>query len=222
MPPLKGAIYDLDGTVVDSEGLKFCSLVETLGEYGVELDRDEFMSKWVGRGPGFTEGLERHGLIVHYDDIWRRQTELYMGYIEGELELMPGLIASMEALSGRGMRLGLATGSRRVFMDATMERFGLDRHLEAAVSGSDVPANKPAPDVYEEAVRRLGLVPGECVAFEDSRAGMLSALSAGLWTVVIPNDFTVHMDLSDAHVRMGSLEDALEAVEVLEGMAGSP
>ena len=174
MPPLKGAVFDLDGTVVDSEGLKFRSLVETLGEYGVELDREEFMSKWVGRGLGFTEGLERHGLIVHYDDIWKRQTELYMGYIEGELELKPGVIASMEALSERGMKLGLATGSRNVFMDATIGRFGLDRYLEVALSGYDVPANKPAPDVYEGAVRRLGLVPGECVAFEDSRAGMLS------------------------------------------------
>jgi HAD superfamily hydrolase (TIGR01509 family) len=128
---------------------------------------------------------------------------------------MPGAVDTMAGLRGRGLKLALATGSRKEFMDATVKRFGLMEYLDAAVSGSEVRANKPEPDVYLEAAGKLGLEPRACVAFEDSRGGVESAKAAGMLCVAVPNRYTAGMDLSPADLRIPDLTRGVWAMEEL-------
>ena len=89
--------------------------------------------------------------------------------------------------AGCGFTLGLASSSNRELIDAVLEAGGISGLFAATVSSEEVARGKPAPDVYLEAARRLGVEPGGCVAIEDSHNGIRSAKAAGMSCIAIPN-----------------------------------
>jgi HAD superfamily hydrolase (TIGR01509 family) len=104
-----------------------------------------------------------------------------------ELPLIDGAHQAVGRLAGR-LRLGLASSSPRRLIDTVLATSGLDRFFEVTVSTEEVPAGKPSPAVYTEAVRRLGTEPGATAAVEDSSNGLRSAHAAGLVVVALPHD----------------------------------
>jgi HAD superfamily hydrolase (TIGR01509 family) len=105
---------------------------------------------------------------------------------ERELPLVPGAVEAVERL-GAAFRLAVASSSNRPLIDAVLEASGLGGWFEATVSSEEVARGKPAPDVYLEAARRLGVEPLRCAAVEDSANGIRSAHAAGMRVVAIPN-----------------------------------
>jgi HAD superfamily hydrolase (TIGR01509 family) len=106
------------------------------------------------------------------------------------------------------LTLGLASSSNRELIDLALEAGGIASSFRATVSSEEVPRGKPAPDVYLEAVRRLGLEPAACAAVEDSHNGIRSAKAAGLACVAIPNaHFPPGDALGEADVVLGSLAE---------------
>jgi HAD superfamily hydrolase (TIGR01509 family) len=103
-----------------------------------------------------------------------------------ELPLIPGAREAVERLAAR-WPLGLASSSNREVIDAVLETAGVAQFFRATVSSEEVARGKPAPDVYLEAARRLGVAPEACVAVEDSRNGIRSARAAGMHVIAIPN-----------------------------------
>jgi HAD superfamily hydrolase (TIGR01509 family) len=103
-----------------------------------------------------------------------------------ELPLIPGAVEAVRRTAGR-FRLGLASSSNRELINAVLEAAGLTELFEATVSSEEVARGKPAPDVYLEAARRLGVAPERCGAVEDSHGGIRSAKAAGMFVVAIPN-----------------------------------
>jgi HAD superfamily hydrolase (TIGR01509 family) len=112
----------------------------------------------------------------------RRLEELY----RRELPLIDGAVEAVRQVAKR-WPLGLASSSNRELIDLVLELSGLARYFLATVSSEEVPRGKPAPDVYLEAARRLGVSPARCVAIEDSENGIRSAKAAGMWVLGIPN-----------------------------------
>jgi HAD superfamily hydrolase (TIGR01509 family) len=119
-----------------------------------------------------------------------------------ELPLLDGAVEAVEALAAR-WPLGLASSSNRELIDLVLRVSGLERWFAATVSSEEVPRGKPAPDVYLEAARRLGVPPGRCTAVEDSENGIRSAKAAGMRVVAIPNP------------QYPPAEDALAAADVV-------
>jgi HAD superfamily hydrolase (TIGR01509 family) len=103
-----------------------------------------------------------------------------------ELPLIPSAPEAVQRLAA-SWPLGLASSSNRRLIDAVLELSGLDRFFGATVSSGEVARGKPAPDVYLEAARRLDVSATDCVAVEDSHAGIRSAEAAGMRVVAIPN-----------------------------------
>jgi HAD superfamily hydrolase (TIGR01509 family) len=103
-----------------------------------------------------------------------------------ELPLLPGALEAVEALAAR-WPLGLASSSNRELIDLVLRVSALERWFAATVSSEEVPRGKPAPDVYLEAARRLGVRAESCAAVEDSENGILSAKAAGMRVLAIPN-----------------------------------
>ncbi len=101
------------------------------------------------------------------------------------LPLLPGAAAAVHRLARR-WPLGLASSSPRILIDAVLDRAGLAGEFPVTVSTEEVAKGKPAPDVYLEAARRLGVRPGRCVAVEDSTNGLRSAHAAGAWVIAVP------------------------------------
>jgi HAD superfamily hydrolase (TIGR01509 family) len=107
------------------------------------------------------------------------------GYRE-ELPLLPGAVEVVESMAAR-WPLGLASSSNREAIDLVLELSGLERHFAVALSSEEANRGKPAPDVYLEAARRLGIAAQACVAVEDSESGIRSAHAAGMGVIAVPN-----------------------------------
>jgi HAD superfamily hydrolase (TIGR01509 family) len=108
------------------------------------------------------------------------------GYRE-HLPLIDGAVEAVERMAGRYEMLGLASSANRPLIDLALRESGLERWFGATVSSEEVKRGKPAPDVYLEAARRLGVGPAEAAAVEDSHNGILSAHNAGMHVIAIPN-----------------------------------
>jgi beta-phosphoglucomutase-like phosphatase (HAD superfamily) len=132
---------------------------------------------------------------------------------------MDGFVEVTEEARRRGARLAVATSSPAVQLDvvvrSALAAMGLDGapedFFDAAVTGDDVARTKPAPDIYLETVRRLGVRPDRSIAFEDSVAGVEAAVAAGLVTVAVPTRYSAHLEFPGAIAVVGSLREALEA-----------
>jgi HAD superfamily hydrolase (TIGR01509 family) len=115
-------------------------------------------------------------------EVVRRLEEIY----RRELPLVEGAREAVERLAAR-WPLALASSSNRELIDLVLELSGLARHFRVTVSSEEVARGKPAPDVYLEAARRLGVPPERCAAIEDSENGIRSAKAAGMRVLAIPN-----------------------------------
>ncbi|HKG10897.1 MAG TPA: HAD family phosphatase, partial [Gaiellaceae bacterium] len=126
-------------------------------------------------------GLEQAPEEIN-DLVVERMAERY----RSQLPLLPGAVEAVERIAAR-WPLAVASSSNRVLIDLVLELSGLAPSFRATVSSEEVARGKPAPDVYLEAARRLGVEPTHAAAVEDSSAGIRSASAAGMRVVAIPN-----------------------------------
>jgi len=213
---IEAVVFDLDGLLIQSEEI-WDDVREGLarargGRYGEEEQRAMMgMSS-----PEWSRYMHEHvGLEESPDEIAAEVVELMAARYREELPLIPGAVEAVERLAAR-WPLGLASSSNRPLIDLALELSGLDRLIRASVSSEEVARGKPAPDVYLEACRRLGVDPARAAAIEDSHAGIGSAKAAGMRVIAIPNPAFPPGDeaLADADLVLPSI-DALtpEAVE---------
>jgi len=127
------------------------------------------------------------------------------------VEPRPGARRLLERLSDAGIPLALASNSEREFVQRTLESAGLlpDGPFAAVVSANDIEHPKPAPDIYLEACRRLGVSPAEAVALEDSPIGVASAAAAGMFVIAVP--YFADTEVAGASMQADSLGDAAVA-----------
>jgi HAD superfamily hydrolase (TIGR01509 family) len=184
---IRAVVFDLDGVILRTEEVwdqvRGRYVVERGGRYDEEAQRammgmsapewSRFLHDELGV-PGTPEEISA--------DIVRLMETRY----RERLPLIPGARAAVERLAGR-WSLGLASSSNRPLIDAALEVSGLDRFFAATVSSEEVARGKPAPDVYLEAARRLGVEPERCAAVEDSHSGIRSAKAAAMRVIAIPN-----------------------------------
>jgi HAD superfamily hydrolase (TIGR01509 family) len=180
-------IFDLDGVLMDSEqrwnGAKEALVRETGGRW-----REEAPSVMMGMSSPEWAAYLHDDLGVPMDadaisrDVVRRMEE---GYRES-LPLLPGAAEAVRALADR-WPLGLASSSNREIIDLVLELADFGDAFRVTVSSEEVERGKPAPDVYLEAARRIGVEPGRCVAIEDSGNGLRSAHAAAMAVIAVPN-----------------------------------
>jgi HAD superfamily hydrolase (TIGR01509 family) len=180
-------VFDLDGVIVDSEHVwdeaRQQLAEERGGRWHAEASRDMMgmsspeWSRYMHDVIGLAETPEEINA-----EVVRRLEAAY----REDLPLLPGAAEAVEALAA-AWPLGLASSSNRELIDLVLGASGLGRFFAATVSSEEVPRGKPAPDVYLEAARRLGVEPARAVAVEDSENGIRSARAAGMRVLAIPN-----------------------------------
>jgi HAD superfamily hydrolase (TIGR01509 family) len=206
---LIGAIvFDLDGVIVDSE--------ELWDEVRENLARERG-GRWSEQAQADMMGMSSTewsrymhdviGLPEEPEEISREVVERMLERYAERLPLIDGAVAAVKKLAG-SWPLAVASSSNRRLIDRVLEVSGLAPCFEVTVSSEEVARGKPAPDVYLEAARRLGVEPTRCVAIEDSASGIRSAHAAGMHVVAIPNRaFPPAADvLSQAVVVLDSIE----------------
>ena len=211
---LKGAIFDMDGVLIDTEKLYLRFWKEAAAEFGYDM-RDEhvFAVRSMARKYSIPKLKSMLGEDFPTEEVRSRRTELMNDFIsKSGIETKKGLFRLLNHLRESGIKIAVATATQRERTLSYLSRIGALEFFDAVICGDMVTAGKPAPDIYLTAAAELGLPPEECAAFEDSPNGLMAAHSAGCYTVMVP-DLTQPDDEVSPYID-NVIEDLGEAVSL--------
>lgn len=217
-------VFDFDGLILETETPIFQSWQEIYRDFGCELSLEEWLVNIGTMEEQFdpVASLEqRSGQPVDRQQTLLRRQRRELELIQHQ-PVMAGVRQYLEGARQMGLKVGVASSSTCDWVTGHLERLGLIGYFDAIAASDDVPRTKPDPALYLTAVEWLGVAPHEAVAFEDSRNGLLAAKRAGLHCVVVPNALTHQLDLGQADVRLGSLDEMplADLLTFLEQVAG--
>ncbi|TQN33474.1 HAD superfamily hydrolase (TIGR01509 family) [Haloactinospora alba] len=212
---LHAVVFDLDGVLVESDHLWEEMWSDYAARHGARWSSEDTATvqgmssrewaRYLNRLSGAAEsdtGTEHavvDGMVAAFD--------------QGRVELLDGARESVAAVSAR-VPVALASSAPRRLIDAVLRGHGLADHFTATVSSAEVARGKPHPDVYLEAVARLGFHGGDCAAVEDSSNGMRAAHAAGMTVVALPNPAPGYRPAPDALAL--AAEEARDLADVRE------
>ena len=206
---IDAVVFDLDGVLIESEEIWDAVREAYVRERGGRYD-DEIQRAMMGMSsPEWSRYLhETAGIADTPEAINEEVVQLMLAAYRERLPLFDGAVTAVRRLAAR-FPLAVASSSNRPLIDTVLEVSGLMVCFQATVSSEEVARGKPAPDVYLEAARRLGVAPEQCAAVEDSHSGIRSAKAAGMRVVAIPNpSYPPDADaLAQADVVIRSLDE---------------
>ncbi|MEE9386973.1 MAG: HAD-IA family hydrolase [Paracoccaceae bacterium] len=207
--PLKAIIFDVDGTLSETEEAHRTAFNQTFVEFGLDWVWSQELYgellKTTGGKERMTAFLTSRGDAVDpakIAEIHKRKTAVYGEIIaSGAATLRPGIADLITDAARHGIAVAVATTTNRPNVDRLTEScFGrpADQVFQVIAAGDEVQNKKPASDVFDLAVRRLNLDPSDCVGLEDSRNGLLSCTGARVPCIVSPGVYTLGSDFSEA------------------------
>ncbi len=204
---LKAVIFDFNGIIINDEAIHLELIGELLLSENLRPDKEEIQEVCLGRSDraGLQALWERQGRVLTRESLqglmeWKSQA--YRQRIEGleALPIYPGLVDFILKLRLENLRLALVSGALRQEVDAVLDQIQLSSQFPVRVTGDDTVASKPDPEGYLLAVQglnerypELGVQPQDCLAIEDSLAGIEAARRAGMQVVGVANTYPVHM-----------------------------
>ena len=206
---IRALVFDFDGLILDTEVPVLESWQQVYRSYGVELPMDTWLE---------TIGTADHEFdpFDHLQELLGRKLELeplqgdriqHRDAIIHAQETLPGVRDYIAEARRLGLKLAVASSSRRRWVAGHLERLGIHEHWDAVLTADDVARTKPDPELYLAAVAALEVEPNEAVAFEDSENGLKAAKAAGLYCVAVPAQLTMNMDFRLADIRLNSMSD---------------
>lgn len=197
---LKAVLFDLDGTIIDSEPLHTEAVLRMLRERDVELGPSD-LERFIGISSSvmWREIRERFRLTESVETLKTLQHRANVEMLESsESILIPGVLSLLKDLRVSGIRAAVASSSTRDYIETVLVRYGIAVFFDAFVSGEEVPRGKPRPDVFLRAAELLGVEPESCVVIEDSDNGLTAAREAGIRSIGFRNPNSGRQTLSFA------------------------
>ncbi|MDP1863596.1 MAG: HAD family hydrolase [Thiobacillus sp.] len=219
---LLALLFDVDGTLADTErdghrpafnqafqdaGLDWVWDVALYGKLLAVTGGKERMKHYIDHfRPDYRKPDNFDDLVA---DLHKAKTRHYTALAaQGGIPMRPGVKRVLNEARAAGLRLGIATTTTPENVTVLLEHSlgsGTQDWFEVIAAGDIVPSKKPAPDIYQYALEKMGLNPADCLAFEDSENGLRSSLGAGLKTLVTVNDYTLDHDFTGASVVLSDL-----------------
>jgi len=187
---IQGILWDMDGIIVDSEAQWPTEMTKFFKGHDKEYTAEDASILIGSSSQKWVQYIQER---CELDASWtyERVTEEIRGrmrnWYKTECQPIPGSIELMKALHERGLKMAIASGAHLPTIEIVVERFGLAQYLDAWVSGEEVTNPKPAPDVFIEAARRLGVDPEHCAGIEDSPNGTRALQAGGMRSIAIPH-----------------------------------
>ncbi|MFA5087146.1 MAG: HAD family phosphatase [Candidatus Paceibacterota bacterium] len=207
---LKGILFDLDGVLFDTEYYQWQGWAEPLKEYGIELTKEIYFN-YAGKSWKYidSEMIHDFNLPLQEGELWEKKKSLIeKWFTEKAMPLMPFAKEAVEYFHNNPkFKLGLCSGGDKEEVIAKLEKNNFLKYFSIIVAGDDVKNSKPAPDIYLAGIKKIGLMPKECVAIEDTQYGLQSAKDAGLACFVVPNEYSEKQDFSRADKIFKSLKE---------------
>ncbi len=215
-------IFDCDGVLVDTEHLKFLAWQEAFKQYEIAFEQKEYLPLVGYSSKHIFDSLIQQknvtlpeNFIDQKDTIYQKLQHTGVPKFTGAIRFVQELAVKKRAL---GIVLGLASSAGREEIMANLKQIGLDTVFDVVVSGHDDLAeypdptgtNKPKPYIYKKTAQLLGVWPSRCIVFEDTNAGIVAAVSAGMIAIAVPNAYTRTHDFSLAT----QILDSFDAISV--------
>lgn len=200
-------IFDFDGLIIDTETIWYEAFKDALLQFEVDLTIEQF-SLVIGTDDTvldqyILDNIKKSSTIIEVKELAKILFEEKIGQPLLRDGVEDYLIAAKEA----GLKIGLASSSKRSWVESYLTQLGILSYFEVIKTRDDVTMVKPDPELYLQAVNSLGVRPKEAIAFEDSLNGLKAARAAGLKCVIFPNPVTSHLAFEDYSLRFSSMAE---------------
>lgn len=216
MQKLKAVLFDLDGTLIDSEFFHYECWMEILATFDLSVPYEEWARTYAGHPlPDNCRIIrETFRLDIPLQELmdWRERLSRE-GFSSKDIRLMPYAAEALEYFKGKGLKIALVTASPRDNVKIIFQRNGLGHYFDEMITRTDVELSKPDPESYLKAVGALGVEKEACLAFEDTLNGLRAAKGAGIMCYAIQHDESQHELLSIADKIFLRLDDAIRDLE---------
>ena len=206
---IRAVIFDFDGLIVETEEPIFRVWERIYREHGQELPLEQWLKIIGGNSGAFDPRrnlADLTGQEIDKADLDALE-RLYYREATAMQDLLPGVRRYLDDARRLGLETAIASSSGRQWIDEHLERMGIADKLDLIVCRDDVTAIKPDPELYLTALDRLGVNVRDAIALEDSTNGIRAAKAAGLFCIAVPNAMTRSLDLSQADLRLVSLDE---------------
>ena len=217
MSKLKAVLFDMDGVLLDSEPLHDKIAILVLQKFGIEANHDT-LNKYVGS----SSKVMWEDLVVRFSlpSTSEELLDLYWKTIIDELKISgiqasEGILVLLENLRASKIVTAVASSSRRDFILAVMDYIGIAGYMDEIVDGFSIKNGKPAPDIYLEAARRLGVKSDECLVIEDSTNGINAGKNAGMKVVGYDNPTSLGQSMERADYVVKRLVQVVDIIQEL-------
>lgn len=207
---LRAVFFDFDGVILDTEGMLFKSWRHVAESYGATFP----LKQWAANAGGYqyhifdpiTHIEEEVGVSLNRDEVNARRRSWFFEQA-ATLDPLPGIKDALEAVQSAGLPLAIVSSSNREWVESNLERLDMLSYFDALCCGNEVEAVKPAPDVYELALERMGVQADQACTLEDSPQGIAAAVAADIYCIAVPNQVTREAALQGYQRRVDSLTD---------------
>ena len=187
--PLTTAIFDMDGLLIDSEPLWYDAALEVMKEFDIHIDQDAYNT---------TTGLRTKEFLQHWFGFFQidfekiptteeKITSLVISKVLSKGEMMDGVEHVLSLVKKQGFKLGLASSSPLLLIEAVLKKTGLEEIFSIKTSAEYLLFGKPHPQVFLNCAEALGSHPTECICFEDSFNGMIAAKAGRMKCILVPH-----------------------------------
>jgi HAD superfamily hydrolase (TIGR01509 family) len=207
-PVIKAVVFDFDGLMFNTEEIFNLSGRELLRRRGKEMT-PELLRLMMGRRSveAFPLMIQALGLTESPEALREEEREIFYDLLWTHVAPMPGLFEILAHIEQCGLPKGVATSSRRPYIESLLEKFNLTHRFDVTLTAEDVVHGKPHPEIYLRAAERLGVPPAQMLVLEDSELGTRSAVAAGAVTVSVPHEHSRNQDFSAAFLIAEGLSD---------------
>lgn len=206
---VESVIFDMDGVIIDSEGIWKRAEREVFSSVGVKLSDDlckitetmttaEVTQFWFDKQPWKNESL---------NEVESKVIKRVAHLIKEEGKGIKGVENFVKGLKSRGYKIGLATNSPAMLIPVVLEKLNLDEYFDATSSSEYELEGKPNPSVYLTVARKLDSKPADCIAIEDSFSGVLAAKEAGMKTIILSEDNPENIDYEAADYVINNYDE---------------